>query len=532
MSNSDELKHHAGLLKTGRMSRREFVARAAALGVTVPLATAIAADVGYAAAPKTGGRFRMALGGGASTDTLNPTTFSETYMQTLGYGLRNCLAEMNQNDELVPELAESWEASTDAKTWKITLRQGVEFHNGKTFDADDAIASLQLHLGPDTSSPAAALLKTVESVEKDGNNAFVVKLSEGNVGFPALLTDYHIVMMPAVDGVLDIDSGTGTGAFSLKEFKPGVSALLERNPNYWKEGAGHFDEVELLSVKDVNARTNSLVAGDVHAADRLDLKTLKLFQRSQPDIKIHDIEGSQWYGFPMMVDRDPFTDNNVRLALKHAINREQMLETLLFGHGSVANDNPIGKSYKYYTELPQNSYDPDKAKFYLKEAGLSELSVQLHAANAAFAGAVDAATLFSEGARAAGITLEPVRTPDDGYWGEVNRVVPWSATYWNPRVTEDMMFSMAFTPDAPWNESNWSNDRFNALLKDARLEFDEAKRGDMYAEMQKICTEENGYIIPLFANFVFATSKDVQFGNIATSWDLDGTKALERWWMA
>ena len=74
-------------------------------------------------------------------------------MQTVGFGLRNCLAELNNHDELVPELAESWEASDDATVWTIRLRRGVEFHNGKTFDADDAIASLRHHLGRTRNRP-------------------------------------------------------------------------------------------------------------------------------------------------------------------------------------------------------------------------------------------------------------------------------------------------------------------------------------------------------------------------------------------
>lgn len=522
---------NGGTSAVGRCSRRQFLKSTAAAGAIAALPATVSSQRANAATPKKGGTFRFGLGGGATSDSLDPATFSESYMQTVGYGLRNCLAEMTNEDELVPELAESWEASPDAATWTIKLRKGVEFHNGKTFDADDAIASLQHHLGDDSSSPAKAILSPIQEIIKDDANTIVIKLSGGNVGFPALLTDYHVTMMPVIDGKLDTLSGVGTGGFSLKRFEPGQAAELVRNPNYWKSGAAHFDEVECLSIIDVAARTNALATGEVDAADRLDLKTLSLLKR-RPGVSIKDISGSQWYGFPMMVDKEPYSDNHVRLALKHAIDREELVQKLLHGHGTVGNDNPIGKSYKYYSELPQHSFDPDKAKFHLKKAGVSGLQVELHAADAAFAGAVDAATLFAETAAKCGIEMNVVRTPNDGYWANVNRVVPWSATYWNPRVTEDMMFSMAFTNDAPWNEANWNDDRFNSLIKAARIEFDDTKRNEMYHEMQKLCTDEGGYIIPVFANYVFATSDKIGHGRIATSWDLDGTKSLERWWFS
>ena len=531
MTNPKSLENSKTLLQQNRISRREFMYRAAALGVAAPLASSFLIENGFAAEPKKGGVFRMAIGGGATGDVLDPATFSETYMQNLNFGIRNCLAEINNNDELVPELAESWETSPDAITWTFKLREGIEFHNGKTFDADDAIASIQHHLGEKSQSPAKAILAPIKEIKKDGPNTIIFTLNSGNVLFPALLTDYHVPMMPLIDGELDTKSGIGTGGYTLKKFEAGVRAVLERNPNYWKSNAAHFDEIELISIIDVAARTNALITGTVDGADRLDLKTLSRLEKA-PGISIKETSGSQYYGYPMMVDRAPYDNVDVRLALKYAIDREEILEKLLYGHGYIGNDNPIGKSYANYAELEQRSYDPDKAKFHLEKAGISKLEATIHAADAAFAGAVDAALLYSEQAKKAGIDLKVVRTPNDGYWSDVNRVEPWTATFWNPRPTEDMMFSTGFSDDAVWNECNWKNPRFNELLRQARVELDEAKRKEMYVEMQQLCTDDNGSIIPVFANYVFATSDKIAHGTMATSWDLDGARCLERWWYA
>ncbi|MCB2127116.1 MAG: peptide ABC transporter substrate-binding protein, partial [Rhodobacteraceae bacterium] len=173
----------------------------------------------------------------------------------------------------------------------------------------------------------------------------------------------------------------------------------------------------------------------------------------------------------------------------------------------------------------------DKAKFYLKEAGLDSLSIQLSAADAAFTGAVDAAVLFSEKAAAAGITLEVVREPNDGYWDNVWLKKPFCAVYWGGRPTEDWMFSMTYATGVPWNDTFWSNARFDELLLAARSELDEDKRREMYHEMQSICANDGGTIIPMFASYVMGMSDKIGHEDrVAGNWTLDGFRALERWW--
>ncbi len=94
------------------------------------------------------------------------------------------------------------------------------------------------------------------------------------------------------------------------------------------------------------------------------------------------------------------------------------------------------------------------------------------------------------------------------------------------------MFSTAYSDGAPWNDTFWKHDRFNQLLIAARSELDEAKRREMYVEMQEIVRDEGGVVIPMFANYVFAMSKKVEHGPMAANWDLDGNKGMERWWFA
>ncbi|MFY9238177.1 MAG: ABC transporter substrate-binding protein, partial [Roseovarius sp.] len=276
-----------------------------------------------------------------------------------------------------------------------------------------------------------------------------------------------------------------------------------------------------------------LVSGDVHAIDRVDLKTVGLLERNT-SIAIKSIAGTQHYTFAMSTNQAPYDDNNVRLALKYAINREEMVEKILFGYGSVGNDVPIGPNQLYFnTELEQKTYDPDKAKFYLKEAGLDSLEVSLSAADAAFPGAVDAGVLYQNSAKEAGINLNVVREPNDGYWSDVWMKKPFSAVYWGGRPVQDQMFATAYSCAADWNDAFWCNDRFESLMVEARAELDPAKRQEMYFEMQEIVSTQGGTIIPMFANYVFATSTDIGTPDaLASNWDMDGERWAERWWFA
>jgi len=306
---------------------------------------------------------------------------------------------------------------------------------------------------------------------------------------------------------------------------------MTRNPNYWKEGRAHFDEVEMLSVIDPAARTNALTTGEVDVMDRVDLKTAHLLAR-EAGVRVEETTGTKHYTFPMRTDTPPFDDNNVRMALKHALNREEIVEKVLFGHGVVGNDHPIAPSNPFHAAtLEQRTYDPDKAKFYADKAGGS-IKVQLSAADAAFPGAVDAAVLYRESAAVAGIDIEVVREPNDGYWSNVWMKKPWCACYWGGRPTEDWMFSTAYKGGGSWNDTFWTHERFDQLLIDARAETDQAKRRAMYFEMQQIVRDEGGVVVPMFANYVFAMADKVQHGPLAGNWDMDGDKFIEKWWFA
>lgn len=501
-------------------------AAAGAAGLILPAAAGLAR-----AEPKRGGVFRIGVGHGSTTDGYDPGLWTQLYVQTFAAARHNYLIEIGADRTLKPEIAESWE-SADGATWVFKIRQGVTFHSGKTLTVDDVVASLNHHRGEGATSAIKPYFAAVKDIAADGQNV-VITLEAPNADFPYLMSDYHIPVMASSDGRLDVGSPDGCGGYIVESYEPGVQATLNRNPNYWKADRAHFDQIVILTILDAAARLNALMTAEVDLIDQVDPASIALIE-GRGAARILSISGNAHYGFPMDARAAPFSDNNVRLALKYAFDRQEMVDKILAGHGSVANDNPIGPANRYFfAELEPKGYDPDKARHFLQQAGLSSLEVTLAVADAAFSGAVDAGVLMSEKARAAGITITVDRVPNDGYWDNVWMKKPFCATYWGGRPVEDQMFTTAYAAGAAWNESFWDHPGFNALLVAARSELDEAKRREMYEEMQRLVSFEGSTIIPMYNNYVMALSKALATPEqVSNNWNFDGFRCVERWWFA
>jgi peptide/nickel transport system substrate-binding protein len=507
-----------GLLKTG-------VAASVLAATGLPLR----------AQAKRGGRLRMGLNGANTSDSWDSRTHSDIYMISAAQGaVFDSLTQIAADGTLVGELATDWETSGDAKVWTFNLRQGVTFHNGKAFGADDVIASLKMHLDEGSKSAAKPIVETIVEMKKMNDHQVQFTLETGNADLPFLLADYHMLIYPA--GQIDeaIAQGIGTGLYRVESFDPGVRFVGKRVDSHYKDGeAGWFDEVEIIAINDITARMNALLTGQVDVINDIDFKTETLLT-ANPNTQIFEVTGNQQFTFPMLTDVAPFNDVNVRRAIKHAVNRQEMVDKILLGHGRVGNDSPIGPANTYYHEdMEQTVYDPDKAKFYLKEAGMENLAVDLSVSNAAFTGAVDAGQLYQASAKAAGITINLVQEPADGYWSNVWLKKPWCACYWSGRPTEDQMFSTAYAAGAPWNDTHWDHERFQELLLIGRAEFDTEKRRAIYHEMQEILNEQGGVVLPMFANFVGAKSSKISHPEaIGNVYKVDNGRVAERWWMS
>lgn len=509
------------------ISRRRFLAQSAA---TAALTSHILlASKARAAGPVKGGNLKLGMAGGSSSDSFDPTTYSDSVPIAQGYQIMNGLIEIDENNRPIPELLESWEISNRASEWVFNIRKGVAFHNGKTMDADDIIYSINLHRGEQSKSGAASLLKGIKDIQKLTPYQIKFTLASPDADFLYTLGDFHLLVVP--NGFSDWQKPIGTGAFLLENYQPGVRLLTKANPNYWKEGRGHLESVDLTVINDTPARMNALISGQVDAISRADVKTIDLLK---------DVSGLQiirspggWHAImAMQSDQAPFSDINVRLALRHAIDREQILKTLFNGYGSVGNDHPIPQSDPYYNkELPQITYDPDKAKGYLKKAGHSSLDATLSASDAAFDGAVNAAILYQEAAKKAGINVNVKKESADGFWNNVWLKAPFCLSYWAGRASATQMLEVAYQSNASWNETHWKNENFDKLLADAKAETEESKRKTYIWEMQKILHDQGGALIPVFSDWVDAAHSKVKGLTPHGIANFDNLRLAEKAWI-
>lgn len=529
MSTGDRKDWMSRAVARGTMSRRDFIQLSLAAGLSVA-----AASDAYAAAlpPKKGGSFKVASGYGSKSDTLNPATWLDQYMFDVGQIVGNGLVSIDTRNEVQPDLADSFEVTDGGKRWVFKLKSGVTFHNGKTLTADDAVATFNYHRDAKTKSPIRSALAEIAEIKADGPGTVVVRLQEANVDFPYVAADFRLPIFQAKDGGIDYMSGVGTGPFAMEKFEPGAKFAAKRNPNYHHSDGPWFDDIELTSMPDYAAREKALLAGQVHYIDRIAFGQINGLKR-QKGVKVADITGLGHYVAPMNCTVKPFDDVNVRQALKYAINRDELIKRVLNGYGAPGDDNPVAPALKYaISPEPKYGYDPEKAKALLKLSGLTSLKVDLSASDVAFPGAVDAANLIKASAHKANIEINVIKEPAESYWDVVWMKKPWVMSYWSGRPSADGVFSTAYAADATWNDTFWSNEKFNQLLKSARAEMDDGKRAGLYSEMQQIVHDDGGALVLMFNDFVTAYSTKLAHADLNSNADHDGGLVYQRWWMA
>ena len=505
--NDTKLTWMADEVKAGRMDRREFIGRAGALGVTAAAATALLSRQGVAAEPKAGGTVTVATEYAGSEETFDPTKMTNSTDIQRSYQVYNRLTDLDRDMQLVPSLAEEWETNSDATEWTFKLREGVEFHDGKPFTSADVIYSVTEHIKEGSESPAKPLLEPIVDMKADGDHVVKFTLVAGDADFPVMLGyDYHTSIV--ADGWVDGDPVNGTGVYRLTEFTPGQESVTEKFTNYWNSDAGHVDSFITMGIPDNVARSNALRTGDVDIIRNIEPKVANLMEQD-PAVEIISSASGAWFAWIMMADRAPTDDVNVRLALKHAVDRQYLVDNVLLGHGQVANDFPVNPGLPTYCrDIPQHDFDPEKAKFYWDKTGLS--SIELNVSNSANSNAVDCSLVLQEQAKEAGITIDVNRVPDDGYWSHTWMQVPLCVTGWNSRPTADLILTIAHQCGGSWNETAWCNERFDELLAMGRIETDPERRLEIYCEACTLLHDDGGSFIPFFTNDINGITKRIQ----------------------
>ncbi len=329
---TNELKYLSQQVARQRLDRRSFLGRAGALGVSAAAASTLLSSAVMAQGAVKGGTIKVAVEGGSSTDSLDPALVTNSTGTLVNRLWGEPLVELDADGGLEMRLASEVIASDDATTWTFKIREGVTFSDGKSLTAEDVLATLERHAGEDSKSGALGILSGIKSMRADGN-AFIVELTGPNADLPFLLSDYHLMIQP--NGGKDApDAAIGTGPYILKSAEMGVRFVAEKNPNYWNPDLGHASTIEVTVINDDTARVAALQSGQVHMCTRVPPKVASLVGRMS-GVEVHSVPSAGHYVFIMHANTAPFDNNDLRLALKYAMNREEMVDKIQQGVGNA-----------------------------------------------------------------------------------------------------------------------------------------------------------------------------------------------------
>ncbi len=471
---------------------------ATGMGSTLLAPLRLAAEQPVAESPRYGGRIRVASIASSTADTMDPAAGSLSTDYARHYMFYNGLTRYDSNLKGQLSLAEAIETS-DQRIWQVTLRQGIQFHDGKPLAPADVVYSLMRHLDPATGSRVKPIADQFERVEVVGPRQVRIQLTQPNADLPEILADSHFLIVQ--DGTTDFRNASGTGPYKLAEFRPGVRTIGRRNENYWIPGKPYLDEIELVGIPDETARVNALLSGDVQLVNAIDPRSTRRLEQS-PGARIMETPSSLYTSLVIRQDIPPTSSNDLTLALKYLLDRPTIKRALYRGFATIANDHPVHPKHPFYAaDLPQRQHDPERAVYHLKKGGLEGLRLPAYASPAAN-GSVDMASLLQLSAIPAGLKLGVNRVPSDGYWSNHWGKHPLSFGNVNPRPTLDMLFSLFFKSDAAWNTSRWNSPKFDQLLVAARSEGDPARRRQMYVDMQELVSNSCGIGIPVFLSLI------------------------------
>lgn len=444
--------------------------------------------------------------GGGLKDTLDPH-FPVSYPDIARVRqLFEPLMRFNSAFEMEHCLAEEVEHNADATEWTFRLRQGLRFHDGRPVRATDLKASMERMLNPKNPATQASDIAAIADLGGSrmlDDRTYRLKLTSPYAILDAVMAGYALGIVPED---FDIKRPIGTGPFKFDIFVPGQRSRFLRFDEYWDIKAS-FEELVILNFTDDAAKVNALLAGQVQSLDNLPTYLAGAIEGQGAKTLVSETGG--WVPFTMRVDTKPFSDNRVRQAMRLIVDRQQIIDQAFNGFGRVANDlyAPFDPDY-IGGELPQRGPDIDKARSLLKSAGYENLQVELVTSTGVGAGAVEAASLFVQQAKAAGVDVRLNKVDGAVFFGDQYLSWVFAQDFWSTRLYLPQAAASSLK-SSPYNETHFFDERFAGLIKAAQREVDPVRRRRLVQDAQRIEFEEGGYIIWGFQNQVDAYSNFV-----------------------
>ncbi|MEX3957510.1 ABC transporter substrate-binding protein [Trinickia sp. EG282A] len=521
-------------IEKGGISRREALRLLAASGMAAVGAGGLLAGATSAFAaptPKKGGKIRVAYDSSSTADTLDPAKGSTGADYIRFFMFYSSLAQLDASLTPQMNLAEAIDTS-DAKTWVIKLRKGVTFHDGKPLAPADVVYSLMRHKNAAVGSKVKTLADQFVDAKQTGPNEVTLTLVSPNADLPVILATPQFVIIK--DGTTDFTTANGTGPYKVKSFKPGVSTIGVRNGSFWKTGGGpYLDQIELIGIGDGAARVNALLSGDVQLIAAVDPRSTQRIASTE-GYEVKETKSGLYTDLIMRRDNPLSGNPDFVQGMKYLFDRDQVRTAVFRGYAVIGNDQPIPPSHRYFNaSLPQRPFDLDKAKFHFQKAGAIGTPLPPIYATSDANGSIEMGELLQQSAAKIGVNLTINRVPADGYWSNHWMKHPLGFGSINPRSSADVLFTQFFKSDAPWNESGWKDPKFDQLLAAARSETDDAKRKQMYGDMQALVSEQCGIGIPTFLSLIDANDKRLQGLGSNPSGAMMGFMFAEHvWWNA
>ena len=511
----DRSDGNGGLLSGATaLNRRGFLRGIAATGVAAGTGGLLAACSGSSPSgqsagsgkPKRGGDLKVGLTGGGPSDTVDPHRGLTYQDSSRLQSLYSPLVQLDANANLEWMLAESITPANSTFTeWEIRLKQGVTFHDGKPLTSDDVIFTLNRIVTNKYSGLNPLGPIDLKNTKATDNHTVTVKMTSPYSSFVDQLAASWVYLYIAPVG-FNPQKPVGTGPFMFKSFTPGQRSVFTRNPHYWRTGLPYANTLEILDFTDTVALADALMTGVIQGAGTLDGPQMASLANAS-GVKPVASKAGGIVPFTMRVDQSPFKDVRVRQALRLLVDRSQLIDSALDGYGTVANDVFSPFDPEFDASLTRHT-DISQAKFLLKQAGQSDLSVTLTTSQIA-TGTVAMATVLAEQAKVAGVKIKINNVPSSTFFGSQYLQWPFAQDYYNyfpylPQVSESMLAL------SPFNETHTNSAYYTSLYNQAnRAASGSPLQKEIVTKMQEFDFTQGGYIIPAFVDSLDAYSTSI-----------------------
>ncbi|MEM8628053.1 MAG: ABC transporter substrate-binding protein [Pseudomonadota bacterium] len=498
---------YAEEFKAGKLSRREFMVRSTALGVSAAAAYSLiglspANAAGHRVTPPMGGSLRIQMEVRALKD---PRTYDWSQMANFSRGFLEYLIEYNADGSFTGVLLDSWEANEDATQYTLNVRQGVKWNNGDDFTAEDVAANFvgwcdSTVEGNSMATRMGGLVDPDTGVVRDGavvvvdSHTVQINYPEPDITLVPGIADYpSAVQHRDLIGTNPLDHGVGTGAYMPGgTYEVGVAANLVRNTEHEYWGEAYLDEITFVDLgQDPAAWFAGAEAGEFDMTYETVGEFVDLF--ASVGWEQSEVTTAATVVIRPNQNNAPYDDVRVRRAIAMAVDPQVCVDLGINGQGSTAENHHVCPIHPEYAELPPIPYDPAGAMALLEEAGAADHVFEISSIDDDYRRNTTDAVAAQ--LRDAGFTVERVVIPGSTFWNDWT-TYPFSSTNWNHRELGVQILNLAYRSGVPWNESGFANEEFDTLLTQANGIQDADARREIMARLQTIMQEEGVTLQP------------------------------------